>query len=363
MIDAIRLAKDKKWEEAIPLFRQAAEQGVTEAMFHLAVNLVLGTDTIQGLREALSWAQKYQQEEPGVKADELVRYIQARICLFEGSEAEERDDVQKAMECYERAWSFKDSDGLRSIAILLWKQAKSEAACLEAMKWAKRYQGCADNEDADKLLEVIESSRLFWAGIEAEKKNHNGEAISLYRKAAKRGHGDAMRLLAVLLSDVGKTKEEFDEAHYWANELQEHDQQMGVNVTRTVTTRMIKVLPDEERSEILDKYPGARDAVLEVVKDYLSLQNLFEEGKSEIEAGYIDEGLQLLHHAVNEGFTAAVPLLAKTLLLDKGGKADIQEAICLLKQYESVDEENNVGMLANAIGIGKVKYALTPELC
>lgn len=354
---------ERKYDEAAQFFQKAVDQGNIDAMLPLATAIIITAKTSKRAAEALFWAEKYQAATPGEMADKLVRSINGTMYVLQGQEAYHENDLHTAKVCYEKAWSYKESGGLRGMALLLYGEAESEEEYLEALSWAQRYKACADNEGADELIERIETGRLFSAGTAAIKKKHKGEAISLLRKAARRGHPESMHNLAAVLSETGKTVEEFDEAFHWANELCKYNEEYGRRAAQIVMQCMVKVINPSDRTQLLRKYSEAEKPLKEVLGSWDVREELYEAGEAKIKDGHLYEGIKLLRQSAEQGYPQAMRQLAFHLLLDAGQRADMQEAIRWLKLYEKHDPEQGPGMVANALGMAKEKYYLTPELC
>ena len=212
--------KQQRFQEAEDAFRKAAQLGSVGAIEQLVFALMC-KNTLEDMQEALTYAEKYRESRPGEEAEALVKMVQGDIILEEGHAAREQGDIPKAMQCYQKAGQLGRSHGYYCIAMMLMENAKTEQDILEATSWAKRYSQCDECPYAEEILEELETLRYCFAGEDARKKEHWGEAISLFLKAARRGNAGAMKTLACLLALHGTTQAQWDDALMWAKKYRE----------------------------------------------------------------------------------------------------------------------------------------------
>ena len=221
---------------AVRLYRQALELGSKGANGGLALALLETVNSREELAEALSCAEEFQKDYPGDGAQQILRWVSGHVYCWDGDQADKQGDFETAMQCYKKAWSFKYSKAAARIALLLYKYAETEEAYLEAISWAKRYAQCPEHPGAEEIIEELETARYCYAGAEAHKKKHWGEAVSLFRKAAQRGKTEAMFALAVILLQHAKTRPELEDALSWAQKYSKTDPEKGEELVRDIRT-------------------------------------------------------------------------------------------------------------------------------
>ncbi len=219
-LEGLEAMEQKRFREAEASFRKAVQLGDIEAIEQLVFALMC-KNTLKDMQEALTYAEKYRESSPGEKAEALVKMVQGHIALQEGHEAREQGDIPKAMQCYQKAGQLGRSRGYYCIALMLMENAKTEQDILEATSWGKRYAQCDECPDAEEILEELETLRYCFAGEDAKKKKHWGEAISLFLKAVRRGNAGAMKSLACLLALHGTTQAQWDDALMWAKKYRQ----------------------------------------------------------------------------------------------------------------------------------------------
>lgn len=219
-LEGTEAMEQQRFQEAETCFRKAVQLGDVEALYELAWALVL-KDNGKNAREALAYAERYQESCPGEEAEKLMQVVQGHVALQEGHEAREQEDISKAMQCYQKAGQLGNSRGYYFIAVMLTFRAKTEQDILEATSWANRYAQCDVCPKAEEILEELETLRYCLAGEDARKKKHWGEAISLFLKAARRGDEGAMKSLACLLALHGTTQAQWDDALMWAKKYRQ----------------------------------------------------------------------------------------------------------------------------------------------
>ena len=228
-----RLGKEafnkEKYEEAVKWFRKAAEQGNSQAQYHLGWCYEYGFGVSKDEVQAVKWYHKAAEQEDAdvielIKlSSEVLVHADAEICFRLGEEAVNKEKYEEAVKWYRKAaeqgdadaqcnlgWCYEHGRGISKdeVQAVKWyrkaaEQGNSQAQCylgwcyqygsgiskdeVQAVKWYRKAAEQGNSQAQCNLGWCYE----YGSGVSKDEV----EAVKWYRKAAEQGHADAIEVL------------------------------------------------------------------------------------------------------------------------------------------------------------------------
>ncbi|MDO4548583.1 MAG: Hsp70 family protein [Clostridia bacterium] len=243
---AHKLETEKKNNEALWQYKQAADQGSAEAMYRAGCFYEEGNNGAnQNYDKALEWYQKaadcdhaeamykmglFYEYGKGVSKDDkkaLALYLQAagrdkvveamyRIGLFYEAGRGMNQDYNEALKWYKKASDYNHAEAMYKTALLYEGGNGTKQDYVAALEWYKKAAGY-------NHAEAMYKTALLYEGGNGTEQDYN-EALKWYQKAAECNHVEAMYRIAFIHESV----KHYDEALNWYRMAieQEHTEAM-----------------------------------------------------------------------------------------------------------------------------------------
>ncbi len=298
---AYALYGDRRYDHAIELFGQLAEQGYRPAMRRLGYAYYNGNGVSKDEEKGVEWLTKAAEEGDGVAAFVLgERYEKGGDTLTEDAEAAKRWYL-RALELYERgaeeklyhaahmvgemhefgngveksyetarSWYLRSAEddenpvSMERLGLIYQHARGTEENFEEAFRW---YKAAAERGSG---LGMNQTGYFYHQGLGVGKDEQ--EAVGWYQKGAEAGNGVAMSNLAWCYDNGSGLETNPEEAGYWYLESYLHGEELD-DISKEATKAM------QERMKAEDIYDGETDGELDgedtqtALKSYYSKHN------------------------------------------------------------------------------------------
>lgn len=236
---AVAFNREKKYSEAAPLFRQAAEKGHADAQNFLGIYYSEGNYVTKNEQEAVKWYKK--------SADQGNKYAQSNLAYrYLKGEGGVEKSKEKALELFQKS----AEQGLVSAQYKLGSLYSEYVGTHNKVKSFEWYKKAADQKHADACYEV---GVLYLYGVDNVVEKNEAEAFNYFKISADQGCIGAFDKLGDMYREGKSVKVDLEKAvEYYQKYIDKN------GVWKWSTEGKIKAIKKiKERDELLNTLTSA----------------------------------------------------------------------------------------------------------